>query len=185
MTETALYGMRIKDMPWGLFALAAGMCVGWLIRKREYSRMTEFDERQEETRNTAFRRAWITAAAYETVYVFLNACGIRFADDVAGPVLGVMLSYAVFHFTAFARDAVFPFRDRSDTAVHWALWIVVGMLWIGLFALRAKRRGDFTHGIITAGMLELFAGLLFTAVGAAGLVRLIRRRKDNGDGDGR
>ena len=172
----------VQNMPWGLFALGAGMFVGYLIKKKS-TREYEFDERQKADRGNAFRLAWFVLAVYETVYAFLAAMGIRFADEAAGPCLGVLLSFAVFCFASASRDAFLPFRDRGNAPLNWVLWITIGFIWLGLFGFRACRRGVFSHGIITAGMLEFFAALLMIAFGTVQLIRLLRRRGKNCRGE--
>ena len=157
---------RVFDMPWRLFLYALFITVVWIVRTKDGSPSFEFSKRQKADRSIATRYAWITSVVYGIVYGIYNAAflGIRFADDTAGPLLGVLLSFAVFLFTAAARDALFPFRSRN-TILNCVTFIVMGVLWSILYLVRAKGRGDFTHGIITAGMLELFVALLVTLLG--------------------
>ena len=172
-----------REMPWGLLAWAFCVILVWIVRARGGNRRFEFDERQIAEQRIAFRRAWLSGAAYETAYAVSCAIGFRFADDAAGPLLGVLLSFAVFLFTAAARDALLPFRDKENTVVSWLSLTFVGVMWMGLFFLHAHRRGDFSRGLITVGMIELLCGLLAASFGAVQLIRLLRKR-GGGDRDG-
>lgn len=180
--DTAVHA---ADMPWGLLLISAILAVRLAVREKSGSGAYEYDERQTAARGIAFRRAWMAAVVYETVYAVLNAVGIRFADDAAGPLLGVLLSVAVFLFTASAKDAMWPFRDRWNSASGWIGWMLLGAVWVLFSALRLRRKGIPVPWIVSAGMLELFTGLLVAVYGAVQLVRLLRRRGGNEkDGDG-
>ncbi len=149
-----------------------------IVKAKSDPRSYEYIELQKTDRNIAARYAWITATVYGTAYGAYNAVfpDMRFADDAAGPLLGVFLSFAVFLFAAAARDALLPLRDRN-TILTWVIFTVSGVLWTVMYLVRAIRRGDFTHGMITAGMLELFAALLVVSLGIFQSARMLRRRK--------
>ena len=177
--------VRAADMPWGLLLLAAILAVGLAVHEKSGSPAYEYDERQTAARGIAFRRAWIAAVVYETAYAVLNAVGIRYADEAAGPLLGVLLSVAVFLFAASAKDAMWPFRDRWNSAAGWTVWMLLGAVWVVLSALRLSRKGIPVPWIVSAGMLELLTGLLVAVYGAVQLIRLFRRHgRDKKDGDG-
>lgn len=176
--------VHAADLPWGLLLISAILAVGLAVHEKRGSAAYEYDERQTAARGIAFRRAWITAAVYETVYAVLNAVGIRYADEAAGPLLGVLLSVAVFLFTASAKDAMWPFRDRWDSAKGWIVWTSFGAVWVVFSALRLSRKGIPVPWIISAGMLEFFTGVLVAVYGAVQLIRLLlKRRRDKKDGE--
>ena len=184
LSVSADASVHAADMPWTLLLHAAILAVGLAVHEKSGSPAYEYDERQTAARGIAFRRAWIAAAVYEMVYAVLCAVGIWFADEAAGPLLGVLLSVAVFLFTASAKDAMWPFRDRGNSAAGWTVWTLLGAVWVVLSALRLSRKGIPVPWIVTAGMLELLTGLLMAVYGAVQLVRLLRRRCGNEkDGD--
>ena len=171
--------VHASELPWSLLLLSAMLAIGLAVREKGGFPAYEYDERQKAARGIAFRWAWITAVVYETVYAVLNAVGIRYADEAAGPLLGVLLSIAVFLFTASAKDAMWPFRDRWNSAGGWTVWTLLGVVWVVLSALRLHRKGIPVPWIVSSGMLELLTGFLLAVFGAVQLIRLLRRRGGN------
>ena len=174
-------GAKGSDAAWVIGyaggALLAGLVV-WLTGKK---RPRQYDERQIAARGEAFRAGFIVLAVYETVYALLSGLGVRYADEMAGPLVGIILSAAVFAVFAIARDA-YDALGQKKTSVWF--WFGCGLLWIGVGAMRVTSGDAVRDGLLTVSALPLFLGVAVLAVGAAVLIHdRQKNREDDGDGE--
>ena len=169
-------------MAWVIGALAGIgiVLLVLLIRKLTGQSRNKFDERQIAARGVAYKCGFFTMMACEAAYSFLTTAGIRFADEMTGPLLGIFAGVAVFGVVAAVKDA---YTALDETPRSRWLWPVLGLLWLLIGIAKLAGGEAVRDGVLTVDSLQFFLGLAFLAVGAADLIHSLKNRGTDGEGE--
>ena len=150
----------------------------FLIRKLTGKTQNRFDERQIAARGVAYKWGFFSMMIYETAYSLLLALGIRFADGIIGPILGIFVGLTAFGTVAAAKDA---YTALDETPRSRWIWPVLGVLWLFIGIMKVLDGEAVRDGLLTVDSLQLFLGAAFLVIG---VVDLIHRRINRGsDGE--
>ena len=178
MYETMTHARR---MGWviGIFAGITIALLILLIRIILRGQKNQYDERQVAARGIAYKCGFFTLMLCEVLYSVLNALNLRFADDIAGPILGIFPALAVFGSVAVMKDAYFGVNESKSSRI---IWGVVGVLWTAIGVTKIASGEGVADGLLTIDSLQLFLGVTFLIIAAAQIVHALMNRGRN-DGE--
>ena len=110
----------------------------------------------------------------------LERDGLRFADEITGPILGIFVGVGVFGAVAAAKDAYNALNEIPRS--RW-LWLAIGLLWLFIGVMRFVGGKAVRDGLLTVDSLQFFLGLTCLVVAAADLCRSLKNRGSDGDGE--
>ena len=172
-TGTRGYGWAI--------GIAAGVFIALLIiliEKLSGRMVQKFDERQLAARGEAYKWGFFSMMLYEAAYAVFGLLGVHWADETAGPLIGIFVGVAVFGCVAEAKDAYVAMDEKP--ASRW-VWSLLGVLWLVIGILKLTGGEGFVDGLFTLDSLQFFMGLCFLAVGVTQLIHMLVNRKEKVD----
>lgn len=136
----------------------------------------EFDERQEAIRGTGFKYTYLTAM----LVLLLGGC----IDSLAGgphcstllfALIDFWISISVFTTYCVVKDAYFTLRSQRKTLI--CVFLVVGLINIGIGTIYAVGEGLIADGMLSSCAINLITGVCCVYLGLMMIARSIYERR--------
>lgn len=146
--------------------ILAGLAILFVLYKilRKKKGPCKYDERQLLARGKAYRAAFWTLVAYSLLNGLLFVgTGIRWADEMTVPFIGVCLAATVYAVICILKDAYFSIMDRPG--FYYGLFGLIMAGNLATFTLAAAKKTSYsTDGMLNFRCMNLVVVAVFAVI---------------------
>lgn len=175
MSDTFIYALAFL-CGFIVAVLAVGIFRG--IYKKKKGTKCEYDERQILARNSAYKGAFFTLAAYCILCMFMNLLELEWAVVSVQMIIGVLLSALIFNIICIFKDAYFVQKGWTMTSfLVFSLLMCAVQVFSFVMNITEDNNPIFTNGVLNENIVNLICGIIFFGTAVATIIKIIINKR--------
>ena len=162
----------------GFIVSVLAVCIIRVIYKKKNSTKCEYDERQILARNSAYKGAFFTLAAYCILCMFMNLLELEWAVVSVQMITGVLLSALIFVIICIFKDAYFVQKGWNMTSfLVFSLLMCAVQVFSFVMNIIEGDNSFFTNGVLNENIVNIICGVIFFGMAVATIIKIIINKR--------